>query len=131
DAIRQYDAVLGRAVVVFARRDVAAASGGVDLQHFRIVRTAALAGQADEIRRHLAAAVVAHRVRRIGAERHQRRVAVPETQGLQEWVDGAFLAGANLRVAAGAHAVVLDLAIFVGVTAIGRHFLYLRLPHSQ
>jgi hypothetical protein len=124
-------AVFGRAVVVFAGGNIAAAARNVDLQHLRIVALAALAGQADEIRGHAAAAVIAHRMRRITADRDHGLLSVPEAQGLEPRVDDALGLGTNRRIPSGAHATEAGFAVIAQVAAVGRYLLHLCLADAQ
>src|SRR4030095_16150258 len=78
-SIGQHGAVLRRAIIVLSRRDVPAATAGVDLQRVGILRLTTGARLADKIGRDTSSPVGAHRVRRITMQRQDGLLPTPET----------------------------------------------------
>ena len=115
------DGTIGpRAVVVLARGHVPAAARGVDLDDVGQGLLPRPPGEAHEVRRHLARAVVAHRVDGIRAQRQERLVLVPEAEGPQPGIDQPFGRRVGLRIVRRARAVVGDAPVRTDVAPVRR-----------
>ena len=118
-----------RAVVVLARRDVAGASGEVDLEDaFLLLQP--LPGHADEVVARAAVAIVALRMRGVVVQPDDRPLAPGEGDRLQKRVDEPFRRGLEFRVGGGAESRA-DLAVGQGNSPRGGHPLDLGLARAD
>lgn len=131
DAAGEHRAVFPGASVVFAGGDVAAATGEVDLRDVGKVFLPAPARQSGKVGGDFPGAVIAHRVRGVVAQRGQRGVSAPKTQGLEHGVNGSFAGLAGDHVARGAAAAVGHFAVGELVAAVGGDLLDPRLTQAD
>ncbi len=123
--------LLGRAIVVLARRDVPRRAAEVQMEGVRPRLLARVPGEADEVATDAPLAVVALRVGRVIAEHRDQIVTVPQAQHADEGVNNAFGGRLDLRVLDAAPADVQHLTVGAEHPAVRRDAIDPGLSESQ
>src|SRR5258706_13494464 len=115
--------VCPRTSIVFARRDIAAATGAVNLFHSGHLSLAPAASKPGKIRRNFAGTVVTHWMHRVKAYGCERGIAIPEAQCFHPGINQAFACRNGARVPGAAGAIETDRSVTRDISAVGGNFL--------